>query len=322
LPQDDEKRKQLLNTMFRIKAAEFSRCFAPPPWCPEPAVRAHSVQNARALDLIAASGHVVAPTIRLSAAEGPLVDFSCVGRNQATTFSGVCAKHDRDIFAPIETSPLDLQNPEHRFLLAYRATFYEVHATSAAAWQVQTGYLKRTELELDPKDQPSRVGMFAVGRMIDAYETYGYKEALDRAFLERRFESLEHDVVTLEVAEPTIAASTLFSLDHLSRGDDVVRVCLTILPIEQRRTAALFSYLAADASLARAELGRILESSGAYQKYELSRRLLNSCQNFAISPRYVASWSPAKRKVVVDFFVRTVMHDDLLFEDADLTLFL
>jgi len=317
----DQVRNQLLNTMFSLRAAEFSRCFAPPPPCPLPAIRAHSVQNARSLDLLAVEGHVVAPTIRLDAEQGLSVELARVGRNQATTFSGLCPTHDREIFAPIETASVNPHDPQDRFLLAYRATFYEVHATCAAAWQVQMGYLKRTELGLDPHDEPSRAGFFAVDRMIAAYETYRYKQLFDNAYLQRDFAILDHDVITLTVAEPTIAACALFSLDHIRRGDDVVRVCLTILPIEPGQTAALFSYVRADASLARAELGRILTSSGARQKYELSRRLLNNCQNFTISPRYVASWSPTKKKVITDFFVRTVIHDDLEFEHPDLSLF-
>lgn len=308
--------------MFRLKAAEFPRCFAAPPPCRNPGIRAHSVQNARCLDLIVVDGHLVSPTIRLDAAKGPLVELARVGRKQATTFSGLCAKHDRDIFAPIETANLDPENPEHRFLLAYRTTFYEVHATCAAAWQIQMGYQKRTELGFDPKDQPSRAGMVAVDRMIVAYETYRYKEHLDRAFLEGDFAILDHDMIMLQVARPTVASSALFSLDHLLRGDDVVRVCLTILPLEPERTVVLFSYLRADAPLARGELARVLTSSGAHQKYELSRRLLNNCHNFALSPRYVASWSTAKRRVITDFYVRTVLHDDLEFEDPDLLLFL
>lgn len=316
-----DRRNELLNAMFRLKAAEFSRCFASPPVCPNSAIRAHSVQNARCLDLLAVDGHVVSPTIRLSAQKGPLVDLAPVGRNHATTFSGLCGAHDHEIFAPIEADFVDPNNPEHRFLLAYRATFYEVHATCAAAWQVQMGYQKRVELGLDPENEPSNAGVFAVDRMMVAYETYNYKELFDAAYHERQFGILTHDLVDLEVTEPTVAASALFSLDHLQRGDDVVRVCLTILPLDRSRTVALLSYLNSDASLARAQLSRVLTSSGDHQKYELSKRLLNNCHNFVLSPRYVTTWPPTKRRTITDFYVRTVIHDDLQFDDLDLMLF-
>ena len=125
------KQNELLKTMFALKASPLEKCFWPTE-CPNPAIRAHSVQNATALALLEEGGHVVAPTIRLDAERGPIVDLTKVGRNRATTFAGLCSEHDRMAFAPIELGKLDLQSPEHLFLLAFRATFYEVHATASA----------------------------------------------------------------------------------------------------------------------------------------------------------------------------------------------
>lgn len=323
-PDDSERREvrnELLRTMFRLVGAEFSRCFAPGRLCPETAIRAHSVQNARSLALPAHNGHVVAPVLRLDTSTGPSIELRQVGRNRATTFTGLCREHDGSMFAAIETAPLDLDSPEHRFLLAYRATFYEVHATCAAAWQVQTSYLKRVDLGLDPRGEPSNAGLFATDRMMIAYETFRYKEAFDQAFLSREYAHIAHDVLLFDVAQPTLAACALFSLDDASRADDVVRVCLNIVPLDSTRTAAIFSYLQADASAARAGLDRILGSSGHYQRYELSRRLLNSCQNVVLSPAYVATWSAEKREAIVRYVVRTALKDDLNVEDPNLFLF-
>ncbi len=317
----DERKKELLSTLFTLRGAEFSRCFAPPPFCPNAAIRAHSVQNARCLDLIASDGHVIAPNLRLAAEKAPAIDLAPVGRNRATTFSGLCEKHDRQIFASIETGPINVHTIEHRFLLAYRATFYEVHATCAAASQVQLAYQKRAQLGFDPADAPSEAGLLATHRIIVAYETFRYKEGFDEAYLKPAFDILEHDLITFDVARPTVAACALFSFDHLRRDDHSVGVCLNILPIEQTKTIVLLSYLRSDAPLARTELHRILTTSGDLQKYEVSRRLLNNCQNFVLSPSYVASWTPAKRQIILDYFVRTLLYDDLEFEHADLCLF-
>jgi len=316
-----KSRKELLSTLFSLRGAEYSRCFAPPPFCPNPAIHAHSVQNARCLDLIASDGHVVAPNLRLAADKAPTIDLAPVGRNRATTFSGLCEKHDQEIFVPIETGLLDLHSIQHRFLLAYRATFYEVHASCAAASQLQLAYQKRVQLNFDPPDAPSEAGLLATHRIIVAYETFRYKEVFDEAYLKPDFGILEHDLITFDVARPTVAACALFSLDHLRRDDHSVSVCLNILPIEPTKTVVLFSYLRSDARLARAELHRVLTTSGDLQKYEVSRRLLNNCQNFVLSPSYVASWAPTKRQVIRDYFVRTLLYDDLESEHPDLVLF-
>lgn len=318
---DDATRNTLLRTMFDLRSAVFSRCFAQPSLCSRPAIRAHSVQNSDVLDLLAVDGHVIAPEVRLDANKGPSISLASIGRNRASTFAGLCAEHDHALFAPIDGGIIDPANSEHAFLLAYRAVLYEVHATAASAWQVQTGYMKRVELGLDSKDQISEAAILATHRIIVAFETFQYKVRFDAAHLTRDFGILSHDLLRIPVSRPSIAASALFSLDHVERDGEVVHVCLTVLPTSHNETVALFSYMNADADLARAELGHVLGASGPEQAYELSRRLLNNCQNFVLSPSYVASWTPHKRKAITDYFIRTLVHDDLAFHEPDLLLF-
>jgi len=312
---------ELLAELFRLRGSEFAKCWWPVDSCSNQAIRAHSVQNARAFDLLCEEGHVIAPVLRLRAGNGPDISLERVGRNRATTFLGLCSIHDQQLFAPIEKHALDIHDQRHQFLLAYRATYYETHATAAAAVLLQSGYRKTTDLGINPHDAPSRAGMAAVERMVVSYETWKYKSILDEAYLEGRFDALEHDLLELRVNRPTIAASVLFSLDDVERGDDVVRVCLTVLPVEPTLTYALLSYLPQDAALARASLTRVLDSHGNYQQYELSRRLLNHGQNFVLAPSFVASWSATRLETVTDLFRRTIFHNDLDFDDPGLTLF-
>ena len=312
----------MLEALFAIKASDFAKCFWPTTNCQNPAIRAHSVQNATALSFLEDQGHVIAPTIRLDASTGPIIDLNSVGRNRATTFAGLCAVHDQSAFAPIELGQLDLENAEHRFLLAFRAAFYEVHATALAGIQMQSAYLKRIELGLDPKGDPSPSGLFATQRLIIAYETYMYMSEFSKAYFAKRFDMVQHDLRILNVEKPTLAASALFSLDNQVRDGDVARVCLTVLPTSETHTAVLLSYTHEDSVPARGELRKLLKLEGTDLKRELSRRLLNHCGNFVLSPRYVASWSVEKRDVIVDLFKRTVFQNDLAFDHPELNLFL
>jgi hypothetical protein len=255
-------------------------------------------------------------------ARGLDIQLSRTGRNEATTFAGLCAVHDAEIFAPIDTQSFDPANPEHLFLLAYRATIYELHATVAAGWAMQHLYQKRVELGLDPKEQPSDAGLHATSRMLVSYETYMYKLQFDEAYQTRQFDTIVHDAIELRVAAPTVTASALFSVDeHFNSANETVRVCLTILPLTSTRTVAILSYLPIDAPIARTHLSRVLESSGAHQMYELSRYLLNYCSNFVLSPVFYESWAPTKRAVVTEYFVRTTQKNDLAYEALDLMLF-
>jgi hypothetical protein len=318
---DGQNRSAILGALFQSRSIEFPRCFAPEMACKRRAIRAHSVQNARALSLLVEDGHVFAPDLRFNAKSLPKIELRLTGRNRATTFAGLCAEHDREIFSPIETAEIDFKNPEHLFLLAYRATFYEIHATAVVGLQTQGFYQKRVQLGVDRPDDTSPAGMYATDRLITAYETYMYKAEFDKAYLDRNFARLRHDVILLDVERPTLAACALFSLDWGKARDSLVRVCLSILPLSENRTVAVFSYLPEDASQARPHLDRVIASSGAYQKYELSRQLLNRCQNFVLAPNFVRSWSPERHQRILDLFTRTVFEPDLQIEHPDLQLF-
>jgi hypothetical protein len=188
------------------------------------------------------------------------------------------------------------------------------------AAKVQGSYLERVERGLDPKDSPSPAGLFAVDRMMVSWETFNYKSLLDAAHAERDFGLITHDVIVLDVERATVAACALFSVDHIHVRDDVLRIHLNVLPVGPK-TVVLFSYLRSDASQARAFLDRILGSHGPHQRYELSRLILDSCENFVLSPDYFDTWTDAKKSAVLAYFVRTLLKSDLAYESPDLYLF-
>jgi hypothetical protein len=314
--------KASLAALFEARRAKLARCFAPPMTCVQPAIRAHSIQNAGVLDLLSENGHVVAPVLRLDPKTGPSVQLKRVGRNQATTFAGLCSEHDASIFEPIEKSPLDLSNPEHRFLLAYRTTHYELHATGSVASQVQTFHAQRVELGLEPQNEATPSSIFAVERLYVSWLTFRYKAELDMAYLERRFDILEHELLILDVDAPTLAASSFFSLGTREEDHrDLIGVCATIAPVSAERTAVLISYLPRDAAYVRATYARVLSATGEQQKYEVSRMILNHAENFVLAPSFVDSWTTTKTSAVLDLFLRTLIEPDFGIEDRDFMLF-
>lgn len=313
--------KDLLSSLFEIDKAGFQRCLEPTMRCEQPAVRAHSIQNARVLDLLANDGHVIGFKRRMDVKTGPQIQFDLIGRSEASTFTGLCASHDQEIFRPIDTREVKRDDVEILFLLAYRAVVRELHATMEGAAKVQAGYQRRVELGLLPEDQPSEPGMFAVERMVISYETFLYKSKYDEALLQKSFDSISHDVFVFENQSPTIAASALFSIDNLHVEDDVVRVALNILPQTENVTTVVFSYLQRDARSARLALNRVLSAAGHHQKYELSRTLINYCENFVVAPSYFATWSDRKKAVIRDYYTKTILKNDLSYEDKDLFLF-
>ena len=80
--------------------------------------------------------------------------FEKVGRNQASTFPGFCSRHDTEIFKPLDTKPLSLDDAEQLFLIAYRSLTRELHTVMEAAMRLQTTLERQIAEGLVPKDKP------------------------------------------------------------------------------------------------------------------------------------------------------------------------
>lgn len=317
----DDIKKEMLDSLFKTNSKEFNRCLEPTLTCRNKAIHAHSVQNSRILDNIVMNDHVSAFKRKIDKDKGPQIDYGLVGRNSATTFTGLCETHDNSIFSPIEDNVVNLKDEFHLFLLSYRVVYRELHATMEGAMKIQSGYIKRVELGLDPESEPSEVGMAATRSMYTAWITHKYKREFDIAYISKTYNSICHDTFIFELDNPTIAVSSLFSIENHSVDNDQLRVALNVLPITKKQTYVVLSYREKDAAHARSVLDRVINSRGMYQKYELSRFILNHCENFVMSPLYVNLWSDKKKEIIKQYYIKTILSSDLDYESPDLYLF-
>ena len=88
--------------------------------CSEPAIRSHAVQRA-ALEHIAEQGHVISFESRFEPGEPVSFEARLLGVNRATTFCGLCERHDSKLFKSVEAQPLDPDNHSQPLLLGYRS---------------------------------------------------------------------------------------------------------------------------------------------------------------------------------------------------------
>ena len=301
--------REALKEYFRAIKGPFDKCLEPQMSCQKKAIRAHSIQNAKTLDLLVTSGHVIAFRPRFSA-HGPAIDFERVGRNEASTFTGFCSEHDREIFAPIDNNPLDTTNREHLFLLAYRAVTFELHAIMETAVKSQNMYSARVERGWDSPDELSPPGRVATENLLHAWITWRYRaENFDLDLLAGDYSKIEHDVIAFENQKPCIGVSSLFTIEGVTKEEDTVRIALSVLPVSDSKTVVVFSYHKNDSGLGRAALDRVINTTGEYQKYELSKLIIRKMSNFYISPSHFESWGSTKAEIIKDEFTKTLWRE-------------
>ena len=314
--------KEVFSSFIGIDNSNFEKCLEPSFRCTNRAINAHSVQNSKILNNLVRNGHVIGFKRTISYLDGPKLDYRLIGRNPATTFAGLCSQHDEQIFRPIEKSEINLSNSEHLFLFAYRAAYRELHATMASAIKLQCAYQERIRMGLDPKNTPTNAGILATERFMISYKTHLYKSKLDIAFSKRYFNLLTHKILVFDdMDQSTIAVCSLFSVDQIIIGYDALRIHLNVLPINPKKTIVIFSFLNENASHAQIFLNRILKSNGEYQRYELSKIILKSCENFVLSPSYFETWSANKKVIIMEYFEKTILKTDITFESPELYLF-
>jgi hypothetical protein len=201
----------LMAHFFKSQGKLLNRCLSPDMSCTEKAIKAHSVQNAGVLDLLSTDGHVIHFNLHASGNSPPELNYKKIGRNKATTFTGLCGKHDQEIFREIDAKPIDIENQSQLLLLAYRSVLRELHATMDGAIKIQEAYQKRVKLGLDPENQPSHACIEATYQLAKAWRTFWYRCRYDDIRQSSNYAKLVHRVREINVQQPTIAASAFLA---------------------------------------------------------------------------------------------------------------
>lgn len=298
--------KTVLSEFSRTNGLQFGRCFAPFIDCDKPPIRAHSVQNSRILDMLQSKGHLI--MLGMGLKNGGLEGgFRSVSRNQATTFLGLCSKHDSEIFARLDKGDLDPNDREVSFLLSWRSITHELHQNIEAGGKTQTLYAERIEAGLDSKDSPSPAGIEALSWMMTAFSTHEYREKYwNPVFQSQDYHVLRFKTYTLPKTGAALAASSLFSLEQQNREGEPVRATLNIWPTNEGSTIVQFGYTRPDTPV-MAKFIRSLEGrKGQVDSQKLSAAVIMYVGNFVVAPSRFVAWPREKREMIEEGFFKNL----------------
>ena len=304
---NEEQQNKLIEFSAKATKGLFRKCLFPGIECNENPIKAHSIQNSRVIQLLEKGGHVVMINYKFQGKKKPEMQFKHLGRNLASTFQGLCSKHDSDLFRDIDTLDFDETNEKQLFLLFYRSVVRELYVCIDTALKTQLGYQKRVEMGLEDGATPSDAGLMATNRFMVAYEVHEFKIALDSILSNERYFDISHEIVVLDNQNPTLAGGT-------------PRVGLNVFPVSESKTLVVFSFDTAFKNEVFEFIGPLLTENDN-QKYLISRLILSNSENFVISPHYFNNWSLTKKRVILKFFEKTLLHNDHTFQNMHLMLF-
>ena len=190
--------------------------------CSGRVIKAHTIQKNGGLSRIARNGHVYTllkdgksfDESRWEPTSGP----NKIGLRKASTFTGFCARHDNELFAPLEKKPF-FGTTEQIALLGYRAVCYELY--------MKKRDLAGTELrrELD-RGQPlllqramqEAFTLHNVGVRKAIEELEAMKSHYDKVIFDGLSKELDHYIATFDRV-PDVMCSGVVQATHDFQGN-------------------------------------------------------------------------------------------------------
>lgn len=175
--------------------------------CSTKIIKAHTVSKSSSLKLISHEGHVLKISVSSKAGAPPKVSVEKVGINNASTFTGFCSTHDKELFSPIENEPFR-PIPLHCFLVTYRGVSKEIATKKDVLPIFET--MKTLDQGKDLFQQieiQAAAKMFINNNNLSASDLNYIKLKLDKMLLSEDYTELCYAVFTLESPPPIMGSA-------------------------------------------------------------------------------------------------------------------
>jgi hypothetical protein len=313
---------KLLNEIHRLKNASYERCLWHTMTCTGAPIRAHAIQNSRALESLAQDGHVVMFKPELRGTEFG-IPFQLVGRNLATTFAGLCSEHDTLLFLPIDTNEIEPANAEHRFLVAYRAVLKGLHSALSSAQMVQLTLQKGVELGHFAEDGPE--ARLAATKFIAGMQMFGVAQCFHHIYTTKGWDSLPSATLQIPTPSPTLAASGVClpveAIPMLRANKKSLPFLVFSIFPQGHSLYVQFSWLPPAEAVMRRSIDGIVTACGDHQFYLLSKFILKYTETFTLRPSVYASFTKQQVEEMTRYFVANGTGERAEWDDPKLYLF-
>ncbi|EFQ2987639.1 YecA family protein [Escherichia coli] len=200
---------------FSKSLSQRKACYAPASMhedCDKRIVQAHTISKSSSLKAIAdSSNHVMGVIMNLASLmrnNGKWLPEK-IGINQASTFTGFCAVHDRILFSCLENEKFT-GTDEQCFALMFRSLSKEIYA--------KEGGVLSSDFAKNADKGKLQVEQYYIQKLIDQHqsglnaaiiELNNLKTSLDRILLSRQFSEIESVIFTFAEPLPIVVSSIL-----------------------------------------------------------------------------------------------------------------
>lgn len=208
LPKDQINNR--LSKIFSVKKCYAKNIFSGE--CSKKIIKAHTVSKSGSLKKISSiSGNVMGLNKKFSFSRNysSFNDLKEIGLNKASTFSGFCSNHDKNIFSPIEDKLL-APDPEQCLLLAYRGLIYELYAKEYAI--NHNDFLREFDKGKDILTQiqmQKELDIHKDASLVSISDINYIKERIEKSLLNKNYSNFSHLVINLLNTPNILTSSSL-----------------------------------------------------------------------------------------------------------------
>lgn len=282
--------------------------------CSSKIINAHTISKSGSLKEISENGHVMGTKPSLSSlikSEGKLT-LEKVGINKASTFTGFCSTHDKNIFSPLEDEEIKLSDKQ-LFLLAYRGfcreLFCKEHNKETAK------FIKQSDRGQDQMAQAMIQGFAgAFDSGVDlAMRDLGYiKKEMDLILTNEDYSKIKHCIFELD-STPRILVSAMITpemdfhgnaLQKLGLQDEIYEYIFFNCISYENKGCFVFSWLASNDK----HCDKFIDSLLKLDNEQVSDALVRFCYSFSENTWASPSWWESLPEEAKNSIEKRLMH--------------
>ena len=288
-------------------------CMAPTNDCEGGIIKAHTLSVGQMLTPISRDGHVYSLKINVYNATktDTAAQISLRGIREISVFRGFCAKHDRELFLPIENRVFTA-SAEQIFLHAFRAIAKECYLKPKGTIQAK----RIPELRKNIYNQKytyitGEEQQYITGSEYGAKDMFLLKKKMDKLMIRKDFSKLRTvfvsfkrmpDIVCNFVYTPDMDFDDKELQDFNAPSGKMEHLFVTVSPHTNGGGYLLLSHLGN--RKASNSCRRLIESLLTQPDISsaIARLVFSRTENYAISPTWFDSLSPQRKKQIQDAF--------------------
>ena len=279
--------------------------------CTKKIIKAHTVSKSSSLKEISENGHVLGlkhGLQNLMKNNGKYL-LDKIGINQASTFTGFCSKHDKEIFAPIEDIDFT-STPEQCFLLTYRPIAREQYVKDSQ--ESLFDFIRESDKGQKLTEQIAIQSLkehLKSNNDLTINDLSYIKSKLDKIFLGKNYKKITHHIFSL-ASIPKIMASSVLAVEFDFLGNriqtlDKNKKCPDYMIINIFSSNGNGFFVISALGEHEVATGKFIKSLLGLEENEIgdaiTRFIVSYCENFYVAPKW---WRELKEESQVNFLQR------------------